>query len=453
MPHSLQEGAEGAQRYRGEDGFQQLTGLLRDVKAAQLVDLWWQHGQRHALLRVDRLSAQFGRPEDLEAGGVGDVGNGKRSAAAAQLRHLAPVRLPGGRWELTTAEVMLTCTPRLLEDQMLSELEAMCHAVGTTGAPPTCRAWHCDSRLLNCMGCLRNLKGCRGKKRRLCCSRIPAQDASMHALRHSCSNLHTCLHLAPAVITSRVVDMKDARGDLVYLTFPSPQQAAVATESLQRTKVRAAPAVARFACGACRLEPYMPTLHRPGHPAVLHSVTMHSLVSSALPRVSLHPPRVSLQPPQYHGMYLHAQPSDKEVRFWRQIHPQEAAAADRIISALKSGDLTAWPPARAGASHGLEPCKRQRSISSNPGRKRSRSCSPTRGRQRSRSSNLNHGRQHNRSSSPNHGRNAAAAPPAAAAAAAAAAPGTKAAASLLVMAAASAAAACPLQSCCLHLLL
>lgn len=47
----------------------------------------------------------------------------------------------------------------------------------------------------------------------------------------------------PAVITSRVVSNKDRRGDLVFLTFPSAQQAAVAVERLQLAKARAAPAV------------------------------------------------------------------------------------------------------------------------------------------------------------------------------------------------------------------
>lgn len=49
----------------------------------------------------------------------------------------------------------------------------------------------------------------------------------------------------PAVINSRVVSKNDPRGDLVFLTFPSPQQAAVAVERLQCAQARAAPAAVR----------------------------------------------------------------------------------------------------------------------------------------------------------------------------------------------------------------
>ena len=153
----LQEGAEGAELYRGVDGMQQLRHLLRDVKEAFLVQLTWQHRRQHVLLRVDRLSAVFGRPEDLEAGIARGGASGGRDASAqqrmsaetrspdgrgppaaahdaVQLRHLAPARLLGGAWGLTTAQVMLSCMPHLPEDQMLAELEAMCRDMGTTGA-------------------------------------------------------------------------------------------------------------------------------------------------------------------------------------------------------------------------------------------------------------------------------------------------------------------------------
>lgn len=131
----------------------------------------------HALLRVDRLSAAFGRPEDLEdleaGGGAGS--NRKRKAAEGQprapppgsparpgpsavvwdpalLRHLAPVQLSGSGWRLTGAEIALGCTPMprgsAAEDQLFAELEALCCGVGSTGAlcrcicaVPPCRAW------------------------------------------------------------------------------------------------------------------------------------------------------------------------------------------------------------------------------------------------------------------------------------------------------------------------
>ena len=44
----------------------------------------------------------------------------------------------------------------------------------------------------------------------------------------------------PAVISSRVLSKNDHRGDVVFLMFPSPQQAAVATEGLQLAEVDAA---------------------------------------------------------------------------------------------------------------------------------------------------------------------------------------------------------------------
>lgn len=90
----------------------------------------------HVLLRVDHLSAAFGRPEDLEdleAGGSAGSDRGRKAAEGqpgapppgspagpgpsavswdpAQLRHLAPLQLSGGRWGITGAEIALGCTP------------------------------------------------------------------------------------------------------------------------------------------------------------------------------------------------------------------------------------------------------------------------------------------------------------------------------------------------------
>lgn len=49
------------------------------------------------------------------------------------------------------------------------------------------------------------------------------------------------------MISSRVVSKNDSRGDIAYLLFPSPQQAALAAEGLQLAQARCA--VSAVVCG------------------------------------------------------------------------------------------------------------------------------------------------------------------------------------------------------------
>lgn len=181
-PSAAQEGGEGAEQYQGPGALWRLERLLRNVRASQLIELGGQPEQVAVVLRVDRLSSEFGRTEDLEAGFAPGGASGRRDAqhaggssgrdaaaqqymsagarspdgqgppdlahAAAQLRHLAPARLLGGMWGLITAEVKLSCMPQLPEDPMLGELEAMCRDMGTTGEVATIPlGWEeaCDS--------------------------------------------------------------------------------------------------------------------------------------------------------------------------------------------------------------------------------------------------------------------------------------------------------------------
>lgn len=207
----MQAGAEGAEKYQGRDGLRQLEHVLRDVKAAQLLELKWQLGQCEALLRVDRLSADFGRPEDLEAAAstrqpppaaapLGAEGGGPVATpaqGAAQLRHFAPVRLLGGSWGLISSELMLTCMPRMPEDKMLSELEAMCRELGTTGAPLLAVSSMC---FIGVCACLAAGLAPEGDVPPHEPQRAPPPQMCRHAVLHG--PLSSCVHCT-AVLTLR----------------------------------------------------------------------------------------------------------------------------------------------------------------------------------------------------------------------------------------------------------
>lgn len=76
---------------------------------------------------------------------------------------------------------------------------------------------------------------------------------------------------------------------------------------------------------------------------------------------------------QFHRIKLHSLPLDREVDFLRQVYPEEAEAADRIVAALESGALPGWPPAGTAGHDEAEARGRKRQRSGSHGRSRSRS--------------------------------------------------------------------------------